>query len=126
MEYEKVTLRAQNSGKFFINGLSLFVETNEPVEMQVVVQGEERRFALQKGREIQLGLSLKETLLFFIEEPEIVINYRVEGGAISVKGIKVFGVEFGQESVYKSAYSQVHRLITIHYLYDPKNLVHYL
>ncbi len=54
------------------------------------------------------------------------LPFKGVGCNILNKGIKIYGVEQVQESVYRNAYAQLHQLVTIHFLYDETNLIHYL
>ena len=82
---------------------------------------------MQKQRELLLGLTLKETLQCFVEDKEILLITKSLTNPILPASLKIYGIEFSQsDSVYRRAYAQLHRLVTLHFLYDDRNLMHYL
>ena len=61
-----------------------------------------------------------------MEDDDFILPYKVSNCIFANRNVKIFGVDFSQDSVYRSAYAQLHRIVTINYLYEEKNLVHYL
>ena len=120
-----IRIRAISPHKYFITGFSLYVEGSGEVEINI--WGEPRRFTVQKQRELLLGLTLKETLQCFVEDEEILLIVKSLSNPILPASLKIYGIEFSQsDSVYRRAYAQLHRLVTLHFLYDDRNLMHYL
>lgn len=67
---------------------------------------------------MQIGFSLKESLQCFVEDDDFVLPYQVSNCVFTNRNVKVHGIDFSQDSVYRSSYAQLHRIVTINYLYE--------
>lgn len=83
--------------------------------------GRRHSFRISKTREIQVGLSIKESIELFSCDGELQINF-LSNTAQEIKNLKIYGLDFAADSVHKRAYSQLHKLVLTHMQFNPANL----
>ena len=89
--------------------------------------GRHYSYSLSKTREIQLPLTLRETLEWFVSEGGTDEVLWEEWENAEVQDVKIFGVDFSSEGTpWRKAFNELHRLVVVHMRYNPQSVVHYI